>query len=199
MPLWDFPFKGVAFSLSGAFSTSPERKGQTRARSGRLHGSLAVVDAEMEGFQAKKGPPSLSFTTSPGEGGSPFFRVAINIRLSYKKSRGCPLFPFPARGLKLIARSGTVCSITREATNGQPPFCSPSIAPAPSPGPQASCSPTCSSRTTRSRPRFPPGCSAGWRRRFPPPNRAPRANTSLLSLFVYWSDPHYPLPLFGTL
>ena len=37
-------------------------------------------------------------------------------------NRGCPLFPFPARGLKLIARSGTVCSITREATNGQPPF-----------------------------------------------------------------------------
>ena len=73
----------------------------------------------------KRDRPPSRFTASPGEGGSPFFHVAIQIRLSYKEIRGCPLFPFPARGLKLIARSGTVCSITREATNGQPPFCSP--------------------------------------------------------------------------
>ncbi len=42
--------------------------------------------------------------------------------LAWSENRGCPLFPLPARGLKLTTGSGTVCSITREATNGQPPF-----------------------------------------------------------------------------
>ncbi len=49
-------------------------------------------------------------------------RVGVPACFDEARNRGCPLFPFPARGLKLITRSGTVCSITREATNGQPPF-----------------------------------------------------------------------------
>ena len=41
------------------------------------------------------------------------------------------MFPFPARGLKLIARSGTVCSITMEATNEQSPYSSSFTPPSP--------------------------------------------------------------------
>ena len=70
----------------------------------------------------KKGTARPLDSFGPERGGSPFFRLAMRARVAYKKSRGCPLFPLPARGLKLITRSGTICSITREATNGQPPF-----------------------------------------------------------------------------
>ena len=49
----------------------------------------------------KKGPPALSVPRCRGEGGSPFFRVAMRAVVKYKESRGYPLFPFQARGLKL--------------------------------------------------------------------------------------------------
>ena len=94
-------------------------------------GGPHICDPCAPGRTQKKGTARPLDSASPGEGGSPFFHLAIKIRLSYKESRGCPLFPFPARGLKLIARSGTFCSITREATNGQPPFCSPLLASCP--------------------------------------------------------------------
>ena len=38
------------------------------------------------------------------------------------QNRGCPLFPFPAGGLKLLAGSGTVCPIHEVSNQRATPF-----------------------------------------------------------------------------
>ena len=89
----------------------------------------------------KKGTARPLDSASPGEGGSPFFHLAIKFRLSYKESRGCPLFPFPARGLKLYSKDRYILLYHEGSNQRATPFLlSPSIASAPSPGPEASCS-----------------------------------------------------------
>ena len=70
----------------------------------------------------RKGTARPLDSFGPERGGSPFFHLAMRIRVSYKKSRGCPLFPFPARGLKLTARSGTVCLSRGKQPTGNPLF-----------------------------------------------------------------------------
>ena len=82
----------------------------------------------------KKGPPPLSIPVEPvRKGAVPFSRIPCTSGWRVRRVGAAPLFPIPARGLKLTARSGTICFITREATNGQPPFRSPSFALAPGP------------------------------------------------------------------
>ena len=74
------------------------------------------------------------------------------------ESGGCPLFPFPARGLKLITRSGTICSSRGKQPTGNPLFHSSSFSFAhlrprgrKAPKPKASCFQltTASARRTR--------------------------------------------------
>ena len=51
--------------------------------------------------QKRDRPPSRGSLNRTGEGGSPFFDLPPAPRKGYKKSGGYPLFPIPARGLKL--------------------------------------------------------------------------------------------------
>ena len=98
------------------------------------------LSRRMNSSSRKKRPRPLSRFTSrrtllirvrSGGGGEPFFRFVRQGQAVYKKSGDCPLFPFPARGLKLIARTGTVCPITMEATNEQSPYSSSFTPPSP--------------------------------------------------------------------
>ena len=105
--------------VRGAFFLPPSWSGgivvTPLSRGGR---GGCFLNRRMNSSSRKKRPRPLSRFTSrrtllirvrSGGGGEPFFRFVRLGQAVYKKSGDCPLFPFPARGLKLIARSGTVC------------------------------------------------------------------------------------------
>ena len=69
---------------------------------------------------------SLDFRRPDERGAVPFSRFPFAPGWRIRRGGVTRYSRIPARGLKLITRSGTVCFITKEATNGQPPFHSPS-------------------------------------------------------------------------
>ena len=123
----DFLSRWLAKSLKGGVIVGRSARGGRGVclseASGRTHSQTYMSDPyKTLARTQEKGPPALSIRSALREGGSPFFHLAMRIRVSYKKSRGCPLFPFPARGLKLTARSGTVCLSRGKQPTGNPLF-----------------------------------------------------------------------------
>ncbi len=104
-----------AFLVSGLLQTLPPRS------------SLTPASRQ----QKRDRPPSRIQVSCLGEGGSPFFRcygVAKRPEAAYKRERGLPLVPNPGPRTQTLSKEWYSLPITREATNGQPPFRSPSFA-----------------------------------------------------------------------
>ena len=179
-----FRIKGGCCFLSGGLASLPgggsEARGGRRQRrkwipaQGRNDGGHARVRPSTtrarRGRRKKETARPLDSVRFRERGAVPFSVLPDAPECRIRRGRGCPSFPFPARGLKLTARSGTVCFITREATNGQPRFLfllSP-VRTAPAPGPRGprsrrrrrTLSPTTSYRASRrTRPRSSRGSS----------------------------------------